>query len=128
MSEQASNNVPDSVSMEDLIALSSTAQAEEEAQKLTGPFAGLNRDQLIELCSDTEQAMTEKCPHPMATKQLINHRLDRLLAWHMGAAERLNEQGEDRAAAGWSRDAGKIQAAWNILCTIEVCDDDFLNE
>ena len=46
--------------------------------------------------------------------------------WHMGSAERRMEEGEFQSAGGWARDAGKIQAAWNILSTIEVCDEDFL--
>ena len=38
------------------------------------------------------------------------------------------EEGQTEQAMGWSRDAGKFQAIWNILATISVDHDDFTCE
>ena len=50
--------------------------------------------------------------------------LDRMVEWHTNVSQSLIEQGETRSAIGWARDAGKFQAALNILSTIQVSDDD----
>ena len=56
---------------------------------------------------------------------MIRMALENLLEWHSRMATALSEEGEHIQSLGWGRDAGKIQACFNILETLGVCDDDF---
>ena len=121
------NTVPDQISMADLIALSETAREEEAEKKIQGPFDGLDEAAVKKLVLETLDKMEETCGHPMAAKEMISILLQRLASWHANVAENLVAEPESRdMGLGWSRDCGKFQAIYNILETIELCDDDWI--
>lgn len=121
------NTVPDQISMSDLVALSETAREEEAAKKIQGPFDGLTESQVKELVLESIDKMEDTCGHPMAAKETISILLQRLASWHANVAENLVSDEESRdMGLGWSRDAGKFQAIYNILETIEICEDDWI--
>lgn len=131
-------NIPDGFSIEQLQAMHDVAIPEELAHKVecnhehecscdTGSY-GPNEATQGEVCEAAAMALEEaleKIGHPIVHKAMIHMALENLLAWHSKAGVGLSEDGDHMSACGWLRDAGKIQAVFNILETLGVCDDDF---
>ena len=70
------------------------------------------------------EAFEEVADDALTAKAGVMSILDRMVEWHTTVAQSLIERGETESAIGWARDAGKFQAALNILSTIKVSDDD----
>ena len=70
------------------------------------------------------EAFEEVAEDALTAKAGVMSILDRMVEWHTTVAQSLIEHGETESAIGWARDAGKFQAALNILSTIQVSDDD----
>ena len=107
-------SIPDGISFSDLQELAKQAPEDTSAPK--GPFDGLDKEELIELVDTTVNELHEKCGHPMIAKALIIDVTSRLLNWHSEAGLSQSEEGENKSAMCWHRDAGKLQA---ILCLID---------
>ena len=119
------SNTPDSISFAELQELAANAP-EEQTPKAEGPFSGMTEDQLTQFAEETIKSYEEVNGHPMLAKVIILTLIDRMIDWHTRSALDLIEDGENRPAVGWARDAGKFQAIGNILQSIEICQDDFL--
>ncbi len=109
-----STSVPDGISFSDLQKLAKEAPEDTSAPK--GPFDGLTKEELLELVDTTVDELHEKCGHPMIAKALIIDVASRLLNWHCQSGLNESEEGENKSAMYWHRDAGKLQA---ILCLID---------
>ncbi len=109
-----STSVPDGISFSDLQKLAKEAPEDTSAPK--GPFDGLTKEELLELVDTTVDELHEKCGHPMIAKALIIDVVSRLLNWHCQSGLNESEEGENKCAMYWHRDAGKLQA---ILCLID---------
>ncbi len=107
-------SIPDGISFSDLQKLAKEAPEETSAPK--GPFDGLTKEELLELVDTTVDELHEKCGHPMIAKALIIDVASRLLNWHCQSGLTESEEGENKSAMYWHRDAGKLQA---ILCLID---------
>ena len=119
--------VPDSISFSDLEKIAEEAPKEEE-QKLEGPYSGLTQEALIDLVSDKLQEISDICDSPMAHKAAVGIIIDNMIEWHTRVSNHLIEEGNTKQAIGWARDAGKFQAVMNILGSISVCDQDFMED
>ena len=119
--------VPDSISFSDLEKIAEEAPKEEE-QKLEGPYAGLTQEALVDLVSDKLQEISDICESPMAHKAAVGLIIDNMIEWHTRVSTHLIEEGNTKQAIGWARDAGKFQAVMNILGSISVCDQDFMED
>ena len=116
------SNIPDSFSPEALQELLENA-----------PTDIVDREVDDETCSSCElhervvaalEAFEEVAEDALTAKAGVMSILDRMVEWHTTVAQSLIERGETESAIGWARDAGKFQAALNILSTISVADDD----
>ena len=107
-------SIPDGISFSDLQKLAKKAPEDTSAPK--GPFDGLTKEELLELVDTTVDELHEKCGHPMIAKVIIIDVVSRLLNWHSQSGLNESEEGENKSAMYWHRDAGKLQA---ILCLID---------
>ena len=129
MENQENSVSPDSISMADLIALSETAKQEDEVKFKKGPFDGLTQEQVEKLAFKTIDEAEDICGHPMLAKEIINQLLQKLASWHASVSENLCSDSDERElemGLGWARDCGKFQAIYNILETIELCENDWV--
>ena len=118
-----STSVPDGISFSDLQALAK--QAPEEASVPTGPYAGMDQDELLKLVDDIVDEAHQKCAHPMIAKLLIVEIASRLLGWHTKSGLDVAEDGDSKTAMYWLRDAGKLQAVMCLMDGISMGPDDF---
>ena len=116
------SNIPDSFSPDALQELMESA-----------PLDVVDREVDDETCSSCElhervvaalEAFETVAEDALTAKAGVMSMLDRMVEWHTTVAQSLIERGETESAIGWARDAGKFQAALNILSTISVADDD----
>ena len=83
---------------------------------------GRTADEVTEHAHLMLQQMSEYCDHPIAHKAMAMMVLNHLIDWQTAIGE--ERGGSD--GTGWLRDAGKAQAAAQILKSIVVSDDDFI--
>ena len=118
-----STSVPDGISFSDLQKLAE--QAPEETSTPKGPYAGLDKEELLELVETIVDDAHEKCGHPMIAKIMIIDIVTRLLNWHSRSGIDANKEGEFTAGMYWHRDAGKLQSILCLIDTISMGPDDF---
>ena len=120
------SSVPDGISFSDLEKLAK--QAPEETSTPKGPYAGLDKEELLELVDTTVDELHEKCKHPMVAKVMIMDIVSRLLNWHSQSGLDCNKEGETTSGMYWHRDAGKLQAILCLIDGISMGPDDFTSE
>ena len=114
------SNIPDSFSPEALKELLENAPTDIVDREIDDePNCELHERVVAAL-----EAFEEVADDALTAKAGVMSILDRMVDWHTTVAQSLIEQGKVEAAIGWARDAGKFQAALNILSTIQVSDDD----
>ena len=111
------NNIPDSVSFDDLKKL-----LEEDDDKPM--YDGLNTRQLLELCEKTKRELYEKCSNPMVHKALALMIIQHFIDFHRDKAGRLMEQ-DCFEALLWAKDVGKLESARRLLADVSWGDGDF---
>jgi hypothetical protein len=121
---------PDSFSMDELKSLLENAPSDvtdivASEPKADGPYAGMTKEEVIELAENTVAELHEKCSHPIVQKVVVDIIIRAMLGWHSESGMTEGQNGDHKSALFWSRDAGKFQAVMCILDTIGVCDDDF---
>ena len=113
-----SSNIPSGVSSDDLEYFLSKA-ASEEANTRTGNGDGengfygsqmKNEEEITDKADELIREMSEFCDHPMAHKVIAMKILFNFVIWQT----RMGEDSET-SSVGWLRDAGKAQAAHEIL-------------
>jgi len=110
-------NIPDSISPEVL-------QEHLENAVVDEPINDLPED-LFDQAEHWVQQASSNSDNPMIVhKLMIIAIVDRMIQFHEGIAERMDEKGDGRQAGVWLKDAGKFQAIMNILQTIECGPDD----
>ena len=120
-------SIPNGFSEDQLRQLMVNAAIREEADKEAeeGPFNGLTREEICNKAEASLDAMNDICTHAMSHKLVVMQVISNLIDWHNTMGERLIEEGENDHAAGWLKDAGKLQAIMNLLQTTGVHSDDF---
>ena len=114
------SNIPDSFSPEALQELLENAPTDIVDREVDDePNCELHERVVAAL-----EAFEEVAEDALTAKAGVMSILDRMVEWHSTVAQSLIERGEVDSAIGWARDAGKFQAALNILQTIQVADDD----
>ena len=116
-------SIPDGISFSDLEKLAK--QAPEDASAPKGPYDGLGKEELLELVETIVDDAHEKCGHPMMAKVVIMDIVSRLLNWHSQSGLNQSEEGENKSAMYWHRDAGKLQAILCLIDGISMGPDDF---
>ena len=118
-------SIPDGFSMGELELLQKAAaanDAEREAEaaedKAEAVYDGKTRNEVVDIAMDLVQEAIDKCNDPMVHKMMMIMIIDNCLEWHTKAGMRQMEDGEERSAVCWLRDAGKFQAIANILETV----------
>ena len=121
-------SIPDGISFSDLQALAKDAP-EETTTASDGPYDGLAQDELIDLVETIIDDAHQKCGHPMIAKVMIMDIVSRLINWHSQSGLEQSEEGENKSAMYWHRDAGKLQAILCLIDGISMGPDDFtINE
>ena len=126
-------SIPNGFSTEDLESMLNNARHEDDCRcdqcepSGEGPHgdAGLTDDELIEAASKFLDDSLEICNDPLFHKVIAMTIITRLCAWHKGIAENQDDPGSQGA---WMRDAGKLQAVMDIMCSIAVGPHDFTCE
>ena len=124
-------STPDSVSMSDLMAFSEQAQERETEQKLEAPKPFPNERTADEFHKDVLEGLEklhEDNMHPMFAKVVAISMLSKLMEWHTERGK--SEFTEDNTDCGvcWLRDAGKLQAAMQMLHNVGLPDDYLISE
>ena len=123
------SSIPNSFSMDDLQNLLDKAPVENETTEPTGegPFGdqGLTINQLEDLVEKVIDESLEQCNDPMLHKVIMLTLAMRFASWHDHVAQKCRDEGQDKQAAAWQRDAGKFQAVMDILCSVTIGPDDY---
>lgn len=115
---------PDGISMEKLLAFQKTAVNEEpEVQQLIN---GQPVSKFISSVDELQDALHKKHSHPMTAKKLIMDNLAVLIGWHTDRGISEFNEGNDCCGVAWLRDAGKCQAAMQLILSV-ILPDDFIS-
>ena len=117
-----STSVPDGISFSDLESLIENAPIEIVAREVDDESS--SNCELHDRVNAALEAFETVADDALTAKAAVMAIIDRMIAWHSNVSQSLIEQGEAESAIGWARDAGKFQAIYNILSTIQVADDD----
>ena len=117
------SSIPNSFSSEDLEALLKDAPAEKEVDNTQN----FSKDYIIQLASDICDEMVQKSHGPLIHKVVALTILARLQSWHTDIGEGRIQDGEG-SGIGWMLDAGKLQAAGQLLESVSLGEDDFTCE
>ena len=119
-----SDNIPESISLEQLAALQVDAPKEEDSDTSSrgdGPYDGLTKGQLFDLADEVLKASMDKCGDPMIHKIIALDILSKMIEWHTA----MGEEESGKANVAWLRDAGKLQAAMQLLHSVSFGPEDF---
>ena len=118
------SSIPNSFSADDLSKMLKSAPKEADVPDTTPSDEEMCEHKMIDLagkiCDDTGD-LTEG---PMLHKVIALTIIKRLAYWHQKTGEIQWEEDSDMASA-WIRDAGKLQAAMQILESVSLGDEDF---
>ena len=122
---------PDGISFGDLQKHMNEAQQREEAQKSEASadvptFGDMTPEEITDFVDAAADALTLKCAHPMVHKAMIVELCERMVGWHTQSGLEEMENGNNRNAVFWERDAGKFQAILNIISSISMGPGDYL--
>ena len=125
-------SIPDGFSMGELellqkAAAANDAEREAEAAKdnAEAVYDGKTRNEVIDTAGDLVQQAIDRCNDPMVHKMMMIMIIDNFLEWHTKAGMAQMEDGDERSAVCWLRDAGKFQAIANILETVTTGPNDW---
>lgn len=118
-------SIPNGFSEDQLRELMNQAASREEADKEAGPYNGLTRQEICHKAEAALDAMNDICKSAVCHKLVVMQIIHNYIEWHNAMGNRLIEEGQNAAAAGWFRDAGKFQAIGNLLEQVSVDQDDF---
>lgn len=116
------SSIPNSFSSEDLKALLKDALPEVEAVDNSRNY---DPDYMIQLASDICDEMMERSYGPLIHKIVALTILDRLQGWHVNVGADKADGNDVPCAAGWFKDAGKLQSAAMLLESVHLGKDDF---
>ena len=85
----------------------------------------LTPEQMEELAEEALMFASSKCDDPLVHKVIAMRVIHNMVQWHIHVAEKQYADGNNQSGAAWMRDAGKFQAAMNILATVTVGPEDF---
>ena len=119
--------IPDSFTMDDLSNALEDAPSEPEAKEVNNKE--LTDNELWDLAAEHVLTAAKSCDdRPLVMhKAMVIQIINKMIEFHNAVGEDVLEEGMTDAAAGWFRDAGKLQSICNILTTIQVdSDNDFM--
>lgn len=130
---QMTSSIPNGFSTEDLESMLNNARHEDDcrcddcAPSGEGPHGdqGLTDDEVIEAASKLIDDSLEVCNDPLFHKVVAMTIVTRLMCWHKEIAEK---QESEQSSGAWMRDAGKLQAVMDIMCSVSVGPNDFTCE
>ena len=115
--------IPNSFSQEDLQRMLENAQAEPDVDN----SQNFDKDYIINLASELCDEMVVRSRGPLIHKIVALTILSRLQHWHTDIGEaRIKD--DETSGVGWMLDAGKLQAAAQLLESVSLGDDDFTCE
>ena len=115
---------PDGISMEKLLALHEIAANDEHESEMTIDDRPVS--EFISSVEDAHDALHKAHSHPMTAKKLIMDNLSVLMGWHTDRGISEFNDGDDCCGAAWLRDAGKLQAAMQLIHSV-ILPDDFIS-
>ena len=120
------SSIPNSFSSDDLAKLMKDAPKEADVKETSDCDCCSMVDRIEEAADEALNSVPEELKGPVIHKVMAMKIIGRMIDWHTGYGEQIAEHGGDQEmSTSWLRDAGKFQAAFNILQCISVGDDDF---
>ena len=125
------SSIPDGISFSDLEGFADQAALREEeaakaAEETKGPrFGGKTQGEVEDIACEVLEEALEKCNDPIVHKIIMLRALSNMVDWHTRVGEKMFADDEERSGTCWMRDAGKFQAAMDILMNIQIGPDDF---
>ena len=116
-------SVPESISMDDLNALSEIAPAEEELRSNLEKRE-YSQEYIEKAAEDALDMASDLVKDPVVHKVMAMMIINRMITWHTMVGEANLENSKDSAVC-WFRDAGKFQSMMDSLMMITVGDHDF---
>ena len=122
------SNVPDHISFDDLVKLKDIAVSEEKAHEVTeGPYDGKTKEQVIALADKILDDTLEECGDPIIHKLMAMKIIAKLGLWNNSMGQDiLEDSGNIATCQAWTRDAGILQGAYQLVRMVGVSDDDWL--
>ena len=122
-----STSVPDGLSFSDLKQFAEEAKERESKPKPEVPTFGdkeYTADKLTDLARKFLNDASDEINDPMIHKIMALEIISNMARWHSDTGARVFEDDSDCALA-WIRDAGKFQAIIDILCSINLGENDW---
>ena len=121
------SNIPDSVNINELSELLSTAPQEDDIHaEVANKDKELTPEMVINIAEKIIEDSAEEYKSPVVHKAIAVGILRRMIHWHTAMGKEFMDEGQEKTAVAWLRDAGKFQAVLDILYNIGVDDNDFL--
>ena len=117
-------SVPESISMDDLNALSESAPSEEEMRSNVDKRE-YTQEYIEQVASDALDMASDLVKDPLVHKVMAMMIINRMVTWHTVVGEANLKEGSQDTAICWFRDAGKFQSMFDSLIQITVGDSDF---
>lgn len=118
------SSIPNSFSADDLSKMLESAPKEADVPDTTPSDEELSELEMIELAGKICDDSGDLTEGPMLHKLIALTIIKRLTYWHQKTGELQWDENSDLASA-WIRDAGKLQAAMQILQSVSLGDEDF---
>ena len=119
------SSIPESFNMDDLKSLLADAPKEEDLKKADTTH-DFSEETITRIADEAVDYATERSHGPMVHKAMVAMIITRMIEWHSKMHDVQLEEGEQRSALMWARDAGKFQAIMDILVSINVGPEDFI--
>ena len=116
------SSIPNGFSTDDLERLLKEAATETETEE--GTDSQTESQRLIKLAGDLCDNMMDKGEGPLLHKVVALTIIARLASWHKTVGRDRLKEGDD-CGESWLMDAGKCEAASELLASIDLGDDDF---
>jgi len=118
------SSIPNSFSADDLSKMLESAPKEADVPDTTPSDEELSELEMIELAGKICDDSGDLTEGPMLHKLIALTIIKRLTYWHQKTGELQWDENSDLASA-WIRDAGKLQAAMQILQSVSLGNEDF---
>lgn len=116
---------PDSFSMDDLKAMLESAPKEEDLKKVDTTH-DFSEETVTRIADEAIDYASDRSHGPLVHKMMVCKIVCQMIEWHSKMHDVQLEEGEQRSALMWARDAGKFQAIMDILVSINVGQEDFI--
>ena len=119
------SSIPDSFNMDELQKALENAPQDIVDRPVEKKEYKSKREEIESVAEKALDWATEQCPDPLVHKVMMMTIAMKMVDWHTSIGIKCADEGEERSAVCWLRDAGKFQAMLDSLVNISVGPEDF---